>query len=517
MDKVENSDFSGFNKDFSDRMFEKIRFDDLFTREEFIRDHEQFICMIVSKVTGKTVVEKNSDEYKIGISAFDYAINSFKGTSHDKFLHFCDEILTKWITAYISKNKNWVREEIVLLKNKMWEYGVSMEDLVRGSPDDRSTIASCVAYAKGLIETEPVFKDFSLKKELDVADVEKIKKAFSKKNGRYRKYIIAVSLIFLSELEDLKIYLENALSKNCIIEKIGIVLEYSMERVVFMTEHGRFIMTGSIKNYYIGQRIYINDKMGVKRNTIKYIFTAASVLAVVIIGYAGFDYFSSNIPNTQPDKPKQLNVLVNSSKEDSKSKVTQVKAEDHSEKSLKEGSLQADKTIIADNSPEPTFNTIGTQSTPVPTQVQKSIKGVKNSSIPKKNIKQTIKPKSSAEPVKASPGKITVNVAVPTGYPTVKATGIPAIPRITADNYELKVGQDYTIRMYIGGGNNGTKWVLYENGAVVSTVQNIDNTPNEQSAMRLFTAKKPGTYNYICELINSFGKSTSFDINIVVK
>ncbi len=541
MDKIENSDFGSFKKGYDVKTFEKIKGGNRLLREGFIRDHDQFICLVVGKVIGKTVIEKNSDEYKVGISAFDYAINIYEKKDYDEFLEFCERIIIEWLTDYKNQDKSILREEIVLLKNKMWEFGVTLDDLIIGTPKGKSTIRSCITFARELVVSEPVFRNFNLRKKLTDGESENIKRVFSRRIKKNKKYVIAVILILLSNLETLKNYLRNAQSENNIIEKIGTVLEYSREKVVFITEHGRFIMSDSLKDYYIGQRIYINDKKGIKRKIIRFSITAASVLSAVLIFYTGFNYVCANFDidrifgsrqvavNTDLNKYKNEEAVYSTSTiGDNKKNTPEVSPEntpvvDRVEIVKNNNTNPESETLVVVDSVKPAYLNTQIPDKPaenkasIPAKIQRTAEKIRNTPVPKHLTKPALKSNPTSVNVKISPSKKPSQIPVPTGYPTVKATGVPGTPRIKADIYDTNVGQDYTIIMYMNGGNNGTKWVLYENGAEVATVHYTDNSPNEQSIMRLFTAKKPGSYKYKCELINSFGTSVSPEITVDVR
>nr|BAM67139.1 chitinase [Paenibacillus sp. FPU-7] len=96
----------------------------------------------------------------------------------------------------------------------------------------------------------------------------------------------------------------------------------------------------------------------------------------------------------------------------------------------------------------------------------------------------------------------------------VKATGVPAAPAVTHDNWDND--GNYNITFNIWWGNNGSSWKLYENNQVVFTESLVDNSPNAQTAKKEFTGKAKGTYKYKVELTNSFGTSTSQEVTVTV-
>ena len=59
--------------------------------------------------------------------------------------------------------------------------------------------------------------------------------------------------------------------------------------------------------------------------------------------------------------------------------------------------------------------------------------------------------------------------------------------------------------MQLWYGANGDVWKLYENGALLSEIPLVNNSPNAQSAQYTFTDKPNDTYVYTAELVNSVG------------
>ncbi len=73
---------------------------------------------------------------------------------------------------------------------------------------------------------------------------------------------------------------------------------------------------------------------------------------------------------------------------------------------------------------------------------------------------------------------------------------------------------NYTVKMDMWWGVNGTTYKLYENGVLTDTRSLADNTPGAQSVSTQITGRSPGTYIYYCELINSAGVTTSMEITV---
>lgn len=94
------------------------------------------------------------------------------------------------------------------------------------------------------------------------------------------------------------------------------------------------------------------------------------------------------------------------------------------------------------------------------------------------------------------------------------ASGAPGTPFLGHDNNDND--GNYTITMNMWWGNNGTSWKLYENDNLVYTGSLSDGSPNAQTASKAFSNMPAGTYTYRCDLINSFGSTSSAAISVNV-
>lgn len=98
------------------------------------------------------------------------------------------------------------------------------------------------------------------------------------------------------------------------------------------------------------------------------------------------------------------------------------------------------------------------------------------------------------------------------------ATGVPGTPVLSHNNGWDNGLQDgsYAVTMNLWWGNNGTEYRLYENGALIDTVELKDASPSAQSVKTDITGKANGTYTYTAELINAYGKTVSSTLVVKV-
>jgi hypothetical protein len=98
---------------------------------------------------------------------------------------------------------------------------------------------------------------------------------------------------------------------------------------------------------------------------------------------------------------------------------------------------------------------------------------------------------------------------------TVSVTeAAPNKPVLSNDNWDSD--GNFTINMNMWWGINGTTYHLYENGALIDTQVLTDNSPSQQLALTVITNRAAGTYEYLAELVNYAGVTSSDTITVTV-
>ncbi|WP_435924209.1 chitinase N-terminal domain-containing protein [Paenibacillus sp. DYY-L-2] len=76
---------------------------------------------------------------------------------------------------------------------------------------------------------------------------------------------------------------------------------------------------------------------------------------------------------------------------------------------------------------------------------------------------------------------------------------------------------EYKVTMNLWWGTNGSGYRLYENGQLIDTQALSEVTPGAQQAVSVVSGKAAGTYEYVAELVNAAGETSSEVMTVVVK
>jgi RNA polymerase sigma factor len=214
-------------------------------KEKFIENYKPFIIKTVSRVTGKYVQIENSEEYSIGLIAFNEAIETFDEHKNPSFLNFCKQVIKRRIIDYIRKNKKnrkvypftyfenndrnslqetilkeddsdiqleniEIKDQIEIFEKKLQEFGITLNDLVLCSPKHRDSKQMAIKIAYTLAENDDLYRKLMKNKKIPMGNLMEKIDINQRTVERNRKFIIAVCLILKSNLDILKGYIANA-------------------------------------------------------------------------------------------------------------------------------------------------------------------------------------------------------------------------------------------------------------------------------------------------------------------
>lgn len=482
---------------------EGLRSGDNESRNDFIDENKSFILKVVSNALKRSTIPQNSKEFEIGLSSFNYAIDTYDLNSDDDFLTYAQKVIKNSVydyikflstnsTTYTSQIENEYlyrdyenKDEISRFKLKLWELGITLDSLVKVTPGDKESMHTSLSIARKFLSNPEVFNNISSKSGIPYDLLDKDTKNNKKFIEKHKAYIIALALILNSNLGIFKSYLKNAESDNKSSDNVGIILELFKDKALFFTLEGKFTITDIKSNptLYIGKQIIIdNDYIRKPSNFTKYSVFAVSFFVITLTLLLGFTYLLRDDSTTvySPKESEGKNVAVSDGNRDKNKSVPVATATAPTLLSpTPKLSTQSPSFVPAAPTSEPLYT-----STP-------------------------IKPKDTKKP------KTTKKVPEPTP-PTDKAIGPPDTPVISCDIESVNVGDSYNISMNMGGGNNGTIIVLYENDKIVLYRRHKDDSPNQQTESMSFKAKSKGIFKYRYKLLNAKGAASSETITITV-
>jgi RNA polymerase sigma-I factor len=224
----------------------KIKQGDVLLKENFIRDYKPFILKVVSKTTGKFVDMESSEEFSIGLMAFNEAIECFDENKNSSFLKFAETVIKRRLIDYFRSNNKHskvfpftyfegekdnssgsfeerylkveestlfdsieTREEIDLFVKKLGEFGISLRDLVESAPKHVDSKKLAIEIARTMAENAEISDKLEKTKKIPMKELMQLVSVNHKTVERNRKFIIAVYFILSSKLEVMKGYVEN--------------------------------------------------------------------------------------------------------------------------------------------------------------------------------------------------------------------------------------------------------------------------------------------------------------------
>lgn len=204
-------------------------------REKLISENLIFIKKIVSKNTTGYEDIDSRDEYSVGLMAFNEAIDGYRPGLRS-FHSFAADVIRKRIidchrsrSSYLARNllvldtekfsenremnsptdQVHVKMEMELFVKKLSEYNIGLRDLIDETPKHTDSRLLCLRIAK-IITGEPdlhhhfrKYRTIPLKMLLQKITINR------KTVERHRRYIIAICLVLMSDLDTMKEYVEN--------------------------------------------------------------------------------------------------------------------------------------------------------------------------------------------------------------------------------------------------------------------------------------------------------------------
>lgn len=222
-------------------IIERIKKGDKQLKEKFIEDYIPFILKVVSSFYSSKIVDmKNSDEYSIGLMAFDEAIEKFDITKGKNFIKFAEMVIKRRMIDYFRKistvckkeipfsyfnNKNEFEDqlnsfgreteldryefiyELQDFSKQLKDFGLKIENIPDYMPKHKDSKQICIGIAKKIVENEKIYDKLKNKKYFHMKELSKIIDVHPKTVERNREFIICLCLIYGNDYGNFKMYL----------------------------------------------------------------------------------------------------------------------------------------------------------------------------------------------------------------------------------------------------------------------------------------------------------------------
>lgn len=231
------------NGELAGQIVARIKDGDSQLRDKFIKDHIPFVLKVISKTVPSKEGLKNSDEYSIGLMAFNEAIDKFdskKSIQNFNFFSFAEQIIKRRIVDYIRKvskrNKeipiSYLEEnedpyyekhliepflpiydrmelfqEIKSFGKELGVFGLKLSDLSKYTPKHSDSREMCVCIAKKIAANKEIYNKIISKKHFPMKELSKIVDVSPRTIERNREFIISVSIVYGNDYEHLQSYL----------------------------------------------------------------------------------------------------------------------------------------------------------------------------------------------------------------------------------------------------------------------------------------------------------------------
>lgn len=218
-------------------------------REDLIKEYTPFILKVVSKFCGRYIRIENDDEYSIGLMAFNEAIDKYDFNQGTTFFTFAEMVIKNRVIDYFrTENKHqksvpwssmnnsseedeppmeiatwqeaklkyqdredsWVKkQEILEYQKKLQDFNITFKELLEICPKHQDARDRAKEVAK-IIAGTTIYSNYLLEKKTLPLKLLTEKVDFSRKTlERQRKYIIALTLVYLGDYSHLISFLDH--------------------------------------------------------------------------------------------------------------------------------------------------------------------------------------------------------------------------------------------------------------------------------------------------------------------
>ncbi len=225
------------------RIVERIKKGDKQLKEKFIEDYIPFVLKVVSSFYSSKIIDlKSSDEYSIGLMAFDEAIEKFDGDRGKNFIKFAELVIKRRMVDYFRKISSVCKNEIPFsyfgaksdadieeqlnlsnsgiemdryefiyelkdFSRQLEDFGLNIANLPDYMPKHKDSKLMCIGIAKKIVENRKIYDKLRNKKYFHMKELSKIIDVHPKTVERNREFIICLCIIYGNDYGNFKTYL----------------------------------------------------------------------------------------------------------------------------------------------------------------------------------------------------------------------------------------------------------------------------------------------------------------------
>lgn len=226
----------------------RARAGDTRAREDLIDAYTPFVLRVAARTCGRFVRIGQDDEVSVALIAFNEAIDRYDERGGASFLTFAEMVIRRRLIDHFRVERrprevpladfeqvdeegqtfNAVevqgalaahseeeqaarrREDILRFRELLKDYGLSMEDLVRAAPRHEDARLRAMAVARRVAGHKPYAAYLRAHRELPLKELaaERDIGVSRKTLERQRKYVVAIALILMENLETLREYIK---------------------------------------------------------------------------------------------------------------------------------------------------------------------------------------------------------------------------------------------------------------------------------------------------------------------
>lgn len=212
-------------------LLDRVRTGDTEARERLIEESSEFILAVTSRQI-KRGVGRSDDEFSVALLAFNEAIDKYDPERGAAFFTFAAEVIRRRLidhyrgqrhhgsevpwpvfpdTARFSDNaedeRRSMRYEIEAFIQRLDEFGIALEDLVRATPKHRDTRAIAFSIAERVASDPKLREHFLRRKALPLKALLTHIIYSPKTVQRHRKYITAAAIVLIDDFPIIREYL----------------------------------------------------------------------------------------------------------------------------------------------------------------------------------------------------------------------------------------------------------------------------------------------------------------------